>query len=257
MGWISSPGTKHNLKWFPDLERLLQRDVWKASLPFCRGLFVLSSVLSEYLRSQKVPVPVAQLFYPSETPSRLFHYDGFMASQMKRLLFIGEYLRNFQDFYDLQAPGWSKELLANERALTAHIQRNDTVRLIERATDEEYDRLLENSVVFLALDGAPANTTLVECIVRNTPVMVNRLPGVVEYLGSDYPLYYESLAEAEYKLRDSELIRETTLYLERAPIKQKLTADYFLQAIQNTAIYRQLPVPRSQARGDSRSTTSQ
>jgi glycosyltransferase involved in cell wall biosynthesis len=244
---------KHSYRWFPDLERLLQRECWKDSLPNCRGIFVLSSVLKDYLRAQSLKVPIARVLYPVEEPERLFSFDCFAVSKKKRLLFVGEYLRNFQAFYDLKASGWSKQLLANERFRSANLRRNDSVETLDRVADADYDALLEESVVFLALDGAPANTTVVECIVRNTPVMVNRLPGVVEYLGDDYPLYYNSLEEADSKLQDLDLIRAASDYLQCSPIKPKLSADYFLRSIQNTAIYRQLPVPPSQAKGDSRS----
>ena len=108
---------QHDLKWFPDLERLLQRACWKASVSSCQGIFVLSSVIKNYLQSQKVPVPVARVCYPVEAPANLFSFDAFTACSAKRLLFVGEYLRNFQAFYDLDAPDWSKELLASERAL--------------------------------------------------------------------------------------------------------------------------------------------
>ena len=42
---------------------------------------------------------------------------------------------------------------------------------------------------------ASANNTVIECIIRNTPIIVNRLESVVEYLGADYPLYFDSLDE--------------------------------------------------------------
>src|SRR5260221_14679032 len=32
---------KHNLRWFPDLDRLLNDDCWKARLQKCLGIFVL------------------------------------------------------------------------------------------------------------------------------------------------------------------------------------------------------------------------
>jgi glycosyltransferase involved in cell wall biosynthesis len=243
---------KHTLRWFPDLERLLKHETWQRSLPYCQGLFVLSSVLSDYLRP-RLSVPVARVFYPTEAATRLFDQRAFAAAEPRRLLFIGEYMRNFQDFYDLSAPGWSKELLVSERALAPQIRRNDSVRLRERVSDDAYDQLLSNSAVFLSLTGAPAKTTVIECIVRNTPILINRLPGVVEYLGEDYPLYYESLTEAEHKLTDPGLFAQAADYLERAEIKPKLTSDYFLNSIQNSAIYRQLPVPRGSAHGDARS----
>lgn len=37
---------------------------------------------------------------------------------------------------------------------------------------------------------ASAVNTVIECIIRNTPLIVNRRPAIVEILGDDYPLYY-------------------------------------------------------------------
>lgn len=55
--------------------------------------------------------------------------------------------------------------------------------------------MLSENVVFLSLIASVANNTIVECIARNTPLVVNRLPGPVSYLGADYPLFYENLDE--------------------------------------------------------------
>lgn len=237
---------KHNLRWFPDLERLLKDECWKASAQNCLGLFVLSTYVKDYLQGAGCDIPVARILYPGEPTDRIFSLDHFFSRSPRRVVSGGEFLRNFQPFFDLTAPGFSKQLLVHEGFKWESIVPNDSVELLGRVSDDEYDALLQDSVVFLNLRDAPANTTVVECIVRSTPILINRLPGVVEYLGEDYPFYYSSLEEAEAKLQRPELIRETCQYLSCSQIKPALTGESFLAALQNSAIYRSLPTPPSQ-----------
>jgi glycosyltransferase involved in cell wall biosynthesis len=237
---------KHNMRWFPDLERLLKNESWRASAQNCLGLFVLSSYVKDYLQSAGCEIPIARIFYPAEPTRRLFSLERFLARRSRRIISGGEFLRNFQPYYDLKAPGFSKKLLVHEGFKWESIVQNDSVSQLGRVTDDEYDALLEDSIVFLNLFDAPANTAVVECIARNTPLLINPLPGVVEYLGEDYPFYYSSLEEAEAKLQQPALIRETSEYLSRSPMKAALTGESFLAAMHNSAIYRSLPVPPSQ-----------
>lgn len=65
-----------------------------------------------------------------------------------------------------------------------------SVELIQHCSDQDYDQLLATSVVYLDLVDASACNTVIECIVRNVPVSINRLPAIEEYLGKDYPLYH-------------------------------------------------------------------
>jgi glycosyltransferase involved in cell wall biosynthesis len=237
---------RHDLQWFPDLERLLNDEYWKASAQNCLGLFVLSSYVKDYLQSARCEIPIARIHYPAEPTDRLFCLDRFFARSPRRLVSGGEFLRNFQTFFDLKAPGFAKQLLVHEGFKWQSVVANDSVERLGRVSDDEYDALLEDSVVFLHLRDAPANTTVVECIARNTPILINRLPGVVEYLGEDYPFYYSSMEEAEAKLQQPALIRETSRYLSTSPMKAALTGESFLAALQNSAIYRSLPTPASQ-----------
>jgi hypothetical protein len=62
-------------------------------------------------------------------------------------------------------------------------------------TAYRYDCLLAENVVAIELFDASANNVVVECIARNTPIIVNRHPAVVEYLTADYPLYFTDLSE--------------------------------------------------------------
>jgi hypothetical protein len=71
---------------------------------------------------------------------------------------------------------------------TRHIY--NSIDIVERLSNDEYDKILTENVVFVHLVDASAVNTVIECIVRNTPIIVNRLPAVVEMLGERYPLYY-------------------------------------------------------------------
>jgi len=98
--------------------------------------------------------------------------------------------------------------------LLSHInQEFKSVRILETVSNEEYDTLLSKNLVFLFLVDASAVNTIIECIVRGTPVLVNRIPPVVEALGEGYPFFYNNLSQASEMAVDLELIKKTHVYL--------------------------------------------
>ena len=235
---------------FPDLERIVRKEEWKESLDHCQGLWVLTDYQKNYLLSLDVPVPVAKIHYPTVAPAESFSFERFLANPKRRLLFVGEYLRNFQAFYDLMAPGYEKTLLRSEE-IDRHMGKlgvveNDSVTSTYRVDDQTYDRWLAENIVFLNLFDAVGTTTVMECIASGTPILINKVGAVTEYLGEEYPFYYDTLEEATHKASDLDLIQQTAGYLRNWELREKLTADHFVEEIQNTAIYRSLPVPRSQ-----------
>jgi len=237
---------------FWDLERIVKHDLWKESMEHCLGLWTLTDYQKNFLEQLDVPVPIAKVYYPIETPERKFSFERFLAKPVKEVIFIGEFLRNFQFFYDLEAPGYRKVLLKydnfdlDRKNGKVKVTMNDSVEIRATVDAEAYDVLLEENVVLLNLLDAGAVTTLIECIVRGTPILINRVGGVTEYLGSDYPLYCDTLEEATHKLRNTELIRHGAEYLKHHPLKEKLTGAYFLRSLQETEVYRKLPLPTAQ-----------
>ena len=98
-------------------------------------------------------------------------------------------------------------------------------------------------IAFVDLYDAGANNTVVECIARATPLLVNKLPSVVEYLGLDYPLYYDSLDEAAEKAMNLHLILQAYNYLKECATRKKLSFDCFRDSFAQTEVYRSLPSP--------------
>ena len=82
-----------------------------------------------------------------------------------------------------------------------------------------------------------AVTTVVECLARGTPLLINKIPAVEEYLGADYPLYYSSLCEAEYKLQQKNLIIDGHHHLMASQVRNEITPQAFVQRITSTATY--------------------
>jgi hypothetical protein len=235
----------HDLPGFPDIARLLALKTFRESLPFCRGLWTLTDYVRRFLVAQDVPVPVGVLPYVSARDVPPFEWERFAARKRPRLLHVGEYLRRYQSFVDLDLPGWDKQLLrpSEWERLSASLQLNDSVEVIPAVTNEAYDTLLTESVVFLDLEDAPANTAVVECIARATPICVNRVGGIAEYLGQDYPLYHRG--DAADILADAGRVRAGHEYL--LSWRERATTDKdFLRRATENAVYMTLPTPPSQ-----------
>ena len=114
----------------------------------------------------------------------------------------------------------------------------------ERLNNEQYDYLLSENIVFINLVDASAVNTVLECIVRNTPIVINRHPAVVEMLGIHYPLYfgdnygkmdsaYAMNSEIEKLLSDTINIKHAYKYMLQMD-KSKFMIDYFITKLKET-----------------------
>lgn len=128
-----------------------------------------------------------------------------------------------------------KELLKNEM-LFLNIDETKfkgSVSLHYTNTFHEYDELLSKNIVFIDLFDAAANNTILECIIRNTPILVNKITPIFEYLPEDYPLYFNDLDEIP-TLLTNEKILDAHNYLIKLD-KSELTLDFFSKKIMEIA----------------------
>ena len=102
----------------------------------------------------------------------------------------------------------------------------ESIHIIEYVDNNTYDNLLNENIVFINLVDASAVNTLIECIVRNTPIIINKIPAVVELLGNNYPLYYEKPSDV-YALLTEKTIYNAHKYLKNVN-KKKYTISYFV-----------------------------
>jgi hypothetical protein len=107
------------------------------------------------------------------------------------------------------------------------LQNYDSVKHIETLNNDDYDTLLTCNIVFLYLYKASACNTLIEAVVRNVPILINRLPAVEEILGVNYPLYYDTIENAGILATSISHISAAYIYLCKLD-KTKLKIETFL-----------------------------
>jgi len=109
-------------------------------------------------------------------------------------------------------------------------QLSENLEIIEVLDNKTYDDLLTKNLVFLNLvDGSAINTVL-ECFVRNTPIIINRHPAVVEILGENYPLYYKNYYEVSRLLENTDIIKSAHFYMKMMD-KTPYTIENFIQSL--------------------------
>jgi len=232
-------------------QRLWENEAFQQSLKYCVGAFCLSRYHKQWLE-EHLSVPVVSLLHPAPRPQRTFSVDNFLANAEKKIVQIGSWLRKLHSIYHLpvtrlkraivhQHMPYIDELFAIEKKEYGLEPDYGAVQVLNFLADDEYDELLSRNIVYLELYDSSANNTIVECLVRSTPVLVNPLPAVREYLGEEYPFYFSNRTQAARKAEDIGLIVETHQYLQAHPIKQKLAPAFFLKSVAESEIYGKLP----------------
>ena len=220
------------------LSDILKLENWKLSLSYCQGIFTLCKYTERYLRNQGLKA--CSLIHPTEIPDIKFQkFQG-------KILHVGHWMRDYNAFFNLDCK--NKYMLrtghSSQKEDESSIKFNDSVVMLDRVSHEEYDNMLADSIVFLRLYDSAAVNTVIECMARNTPILVNKTPGVLEYLGKNYPFYYRDLEEAKDKANNLNLIKNTHEYL-RNMDKTSLKPQVFLEKFVNSPIYLDLKVKHS------------
>ena len=115
-----------------------------------------------------------------------------------------------------------------------------SVQLIDHLSNDEYDKLLTQNIVFLDLYDSSANNAIIECIARGTPLLINKHPAVIEYLGEEYPFYFENYNDATNKLNDINLIKYTNEYLLNFSLRKNIMIETFISDFEKSEIYQNL-----------------
>jgi hypothetical protein len=247
IGFIHNPPRhpEHIREWYhgiADAETLLKSKTWRRNARTCVGLFCLSKYLYDFVTT-RTDVPLAWTWHPTETPEQKFTWERFQQNSDPKIVLPGHWLRDFQAICDLQSP-YPKYILKGSlldyKKMERTLDQTDRqpVGTLPRLTNKDYDQLFTENLVFLPLFDSSANNSVIECIVRNTPILVSRLPATQEYLGESYPLFFDTLEEASVKLANQSLIRDAYQYLAQMN-KDYLKGTNFLQAIKQSHIYQQ------------------
>ena len=228
-----------------NIEKMINNVNFIKSLNSCVFLITLSPYITNYLEKKlnlelNLDIKIHTLFHPVISENiPLFQLSNYLDNEEKYIIQIGQQLRKISTIYFIKNNNYKKmwltgckdfskmESLRDQEIdyFSLNTEDMNEVKMYYTKTFEEYDLLLSKNIVIVNLFDAAANNTILECIVRNTPMLVNRIEGVIDYLGEDYPLYFDNLDEIN-SLLDVRKIKEAHLYLKKMD-KKKFKIEMF------------------------------
>ena len=171
-------------------------------------LYVLSNDHKKYIYNNYpyLQNKIVSVYHPMnmklENSEKKFNFDLF--KKTKNIFHIGWWLRNFKTFIDfVPADGYTKNILIKGDFKTEwdnHILKHnkvENINIIDELSNEKYLKIFENSCIFIDLEDAVANNVILECLKFNTPFITRYNKSIEEYVGFDYPLYFENVDELQ------------------------------------------------------------
>lgn len=227
--------------------KMFEEPAFIKSLPECKGLIALSDYLAEQLRAKLDDVgfpgvPVHTLRHPTEFVDNEFTIQKYQANKQRKVMQVGSWMRNPTSFEKLQCKTHKMVLCGKKDTMhvksdkkTTSKPNSNSIEYLPWVTDEEYDEYLSKNVVFLDLVDCSAANTVLECIARNTPIIVNRHPAIVECLGEHYPGLYNTLDEAVAMIDNVQKLELMHMYLQRMD-KTDLDVKTFMKKLQEIIV---------------------
>ena len=120
----------------------------------------------------------------------------------------------------------SYDITTNE--FTYKVNQNNINLIIENSKNSFIENIKSN-IVFLYIEPYTKTDKIILLIEYNIPFFINKTSSTIEYLGSDYPLYYENIEDLESKINDNEicsLLENGYKYLKEMN-KKHMSYEYF------------------------------
>ena len=184
--------------------------------------------ISQYIKNIK-KYSYLQFKHPIDKTNYTFDVDNFLRSDKFKLVLLGQQLRNCGDVFKINSSRinnkiWLSgindknvreqrlynDLLYNKIVSNPKnfVQITQTLHNTYISSFDEYDNVMTSSIILIPLYNASANNSILEIIKTNTPAFITRLPATEEYLGKNYPMFYNDISEVNNILNNRELFNK-------------------------------------------------
>lgn len=251
-------GIIHAPSWIPELNgfhrpteqwsRIFSTDLWAESLESMK--YVIFTCNQQKLAWDEIypNIPSFVVYHPTELDVPWWSFDSYEANESKSLVQLGFYIRNTRAIY--QVPDIERHqkvrilnrslkfIYGYDRAVVKYWKSSSSrgmhcnVRNINRISDIEYDNVLSKNIILTELFASAANNVVIECIARNTPLIVNRQPAVEEYLGKEYPLFFDDISEVPTLIHRSRSAYEHLRKLDKSRFTLETFREQIIKAVQ-------------------------
>ena len=241
------PNIKKKFPFMKDIlciNNMFKNNNFLKSLKYCKYIIVLSKYLKfeleKILKLYNINVKVKMLYHPLINDDvKKFKLNKFIKN--KNIVQLGQQYRALSFIYQLKTnipkvwlpgtknikrmyEGFKLEMNYYKNKLYGNVD----IKYFDNYVD--YDNYMLNNHIILPLLDASANNAVIECIIRNIPVHITKLPAVVEYLGKDYPLYFNTNEELLKNIKNKNKIMKAFNYL-KIMDKDFLDIKYFVDGI--------------------------
>ena len=255
--WAGILHNPHDIPdWYQIPNHLHEDELFLESLKMCSGLITMSEHHANFIR-QKIPqsIPVESILHPYSNEV-IKDFCFYKYRRDRKIINVGYWLRKQTSFFNIAAAEHKKIKVWPYHKNTSsyffvlrklyleaeRLNRSfclDSVQHLHRLNNQAYDDLLAESIVFLDIFDSSANNVILECVQRATPLICNRHPAIVEYLGEAYPLYFNNLSEVENLLTE-DILYEGFQYLLNLRDSNKLSLDTFIFNFKHLNFYSNL-----------------
>lgn len=219
------------------------------SLEYCRGIVVLSDYMKDYFQSKIGDrAKIYSIKFPIPDGVLTFDLNSFTENQNKKIISLGKNMRRVTSIYRLDThlpkiwlsgqPNKNSVLpkvIKEARMLGLKNLNLNSVELYYSHNHSEFDDLLRKNIILLDIFDASANNSVVECIAGNTPFFCRKHPATEQYLGNDYPMFFDDLSFVESFINNdtelNNLYEKTYKYMKNID-KSDLSLNSFAKSIE-------------------------
>ncbi|MEM0354268.1 MAG: DUF5672 family protein [Thermoplasmata archaeon] len=164
-------------------------------------------VENNFFDSNKISV----IKYPINlTTNIIFTFETFISNKDKCIIQVDQQMIYYDTIYKINVPGYKKiwlikKLLQCDIFREKYKNRPDVeIKYIDDYN--EYNTLISKNIVLCHSLGGNTSNAILEFIAKNIPIIVNKHPAIEEYLGTNYPLYFNNIDEIPNMLNENKIM---------------------------------------------------
>jgi hypothetical protein len=210
------------------LDTILESPAFRDSAKKCLALFVFTTTMAARIASKLdslglAPIPICVVPHPMGVEANVSKFDvavdlEAVLSNTSAVVMLGKQYRRIASLHRLRthrAKVWLPSvqdprlsgLVAGELA-AENATLDPRVEMRRLASNADYDTFVRQNIILVDLWAAGASNAVLEGLALQAPFLVRRLDGPVEFLGADYPLFFDSLHEVQYWLDHEDVLRQ-------------------------------------------------